>query len=176
MPDLGLSALGDEQLVNLLEEAVMELITRDPVVQKVAQSGVLALAKKRELFHQVLQQELAACETNYLESIRLSVRGDVVQAIESGEINIGQMVGSTKEAQFIVEVTQKQIAEIKQSLIRSPEKSSFSIRFNGNTKVLDVSYHADGQNWDAKRNMELSPTIAESIRKAILGAFGIPTD
>ena len=174
MADLGLSQLGDDQLINLLNEAVMEILSRDPVVQKVAQSGVLAIADKRTAFMEVVQAEVASAKTQYIESIKMDVRKDVAKAIQSGELNIGGMVGSATEAKIVVECTKEQIKLMEIDLKRAPEKSSFVVRYDGNTSRLVCSYHSAGQNFDANRDLTVNPGLRESVRKAVLGAFGIP--
>jgi hypothetical protein len=174
--DLGLSQLSDDQLVNLLDEAVVELLSRDNTVQKVAQQGILGIAEKQKAFMELARNAVADAERIYIESIRQDVRAEVMKAVASGEINIGKNVGSDTEARVIVEVTKEQIAAIKADLARDPDKSSFQITYNGRTRELVANYHSAGQNWDAKRNLTMAPNLMESVRRAVLGAFGIPTE
>lgn len=172
--DLGLSSLGDEQLVDLLNEAVMELLSRDACVQQVAQSGLLDLKKKQEAFIRLLQEEVGQAELHYIEALRQDVRAEIARAVQSGELNLGTFIGSAREAKIVVEVTREQIAAIKADLQRAPEQASFSVRYDGRKRELTCSYHSAGQNWDAKRNLTADPGIREKIRTAVLGAFGIP--
>lgn len=174
MSDLGLKNLGDDQLINLLSEAAMEVLSRDPVVQRIAQSGVLALAEKRDAFMELIKTEIEGAKRQYVEAIRMDVRKDVAKAIQTGELNIGGMIGSAAEAKIIVECTKEQIKLIEADMKRAPEKSSFIVRYDGNTSRLVCSYHSAGQNFDAARDISLNPQLRESVRKAVLGAFGIP--
>ncbi len=175
MPDLGLSALGDDQLVDLLNEAVGEILSRDPVVRKVAQSGVLSAAQKRDAFLDALKVEIASAKSLYEESVRQDVRAEVARAIHSGEMNVGQLVGSTAEAQIVADCTKEQIEKLKEDLARSPTTASFAVQYDGKSKTLKCSYHSAGQNWDANRNISGDVRLAEKVRMAVLGAFGIPT-
>lgn len=174
MPDLGLSTLADEQLLNLANEVVMEILSRDPVLQRAAHQGVLSLADKREAFMSVIKSEVGAAKAQYLDNLRRDVRAEVVQAVQAGELNVPGMVGAAGEAKVIVEVTKEEIKRIQDDLRRAPEQSSFSVRYHGGSKELECSYHAAGQNWDARRKLTVGPSLQTSIRKAVLSAFGIP--
>ena len=173
MADLGLSSLEDEQLISLLNEAVVELLSRDPCAQKVAQQGILGIAEKRAAFMKVVQEAVRESERAYMDAIRQDVRADIAQAIQAGEIKLGSVDLETK---IIVDVTKEQIAAIKADMNRGLEESSFRVEYNGTTRELKATYHSAGQNWDAKRNLTASPTLVASVRKAVLGAFGIPED
>ena len=47
--DLGLKSLDDDQLVNLLNEAVTELLARDPFVQRAASNARQQIAEKYKI-------------------------------------------------------------------------------------------------------------------------------
>ena len=180
MPDLGLSQLQDDQLVNLLNEAVTELLARDPFVQRAASNARQQIAEKYKItaqeFHAIAKSEVASAGQSYLAAVRQDVKAEVARAIGSGELNIGQAVGRDAETKVIVECTKEQIAAIKADLKREPENSSFTVSYNGRDKSLKCSYHSAGQNWDANRNLTLNAGLREQVRKAVLGAFGLPTD
>jgi hypothetical protein len=176
MSDLGLQEVTDDQLVSLLAEVTTELLSRDRCVQQVAQAGILSIAQKQQTFIRVLKEELAAAERQYIESLRQDVRQEILRAVQAGELNVGANLGSDGEAKIIAEVSKEQIQKIKQDLQRDPENSSFQVSYNGTRKTLICSYHSAGQNWDTNRNLTVNKALAESIRRAVLGAFGIPTD
>ncbi len=176
MSDLGLDSLGDDQLISLLAEAVQELVCRDPAVQRVAQGTVQTIAEKRTQFLDIVRSEVASAQASYLENLRQHVRSDIAAAVASGEINIPGMLKPGEEASVIVEVTQQQIKMIKDDLKRAPERSSFSVSYDGRSKRLRCSYHSAGQNWDANRDLSGNGAVTEQVRKAVMGAFGIPTE
>lgn len=187
MADLGLSQLADEQLINLLEQGVIEVLSRDPILQRFAHEAVKKIAERREdlyawlaspvTFMEIVTVEIEALKRQYGDHIRTSVRADIAEALRSGDIDLARMVGSAAESNIVVEVTKEQVERLKAEMKRSPEKSSFSITYRGGqANELVCSYHSQGENWDAKRNLSPTPALRESIRRAVFSAFGIPTE
>lgn len=176
MADLGLSQLDDDQLVDLLNQAVGEILSRDPVVHRIAQKGIIAAADKQKLFVDALQKEVADARNQYLKHVEQDVRSEIVRAVQAGELDLGKVVGIQAETKVIVDVTKEQIAKMKADLSADPSKASFEVRYDGRIQELRCSYHSAGQNWDAKRNVSGNPHIGKSVRTAVLAAFGIPAD
>lgn len=176
MSDLGLDNLNDDQLLSLLAESVQEILSRDPIMHRAAQEGILSAAKKRAALMDLVRQEIGSAEMSYVEGLRMRVRTDIAEAVAAGEINIPGMMKPGAEAKVIVETTKEQIKMIAEDLKRAPEQSSFRVSYDGRTKRLVCSYHSGGQNWDANRDLSGNMHVNEQVRKAVFGAFGIPTE
>lgn len=176
MPDLGLNQLDDDQLLNLLNEAVGEILSRDPIVHRIAQKGILSLADKQEIFMDALRSEVLMAKAEYMQHVMMEVRAEICKAVSSGEFDVAKAVGIEAETKVIVDVTKDEIGRIKRDMQQDPQKVSFEVRYNGRTQELVCSYHAAGNPWDAKRNLSGRPDLGASVRKAVLGAFGIPMD
>lgn len=176
MPDLGLNQLDDDQLLNLLSEAVGEILSRDPIVHRIAQKGILSLADKQDAFMTALRSEMDSARLKYLQMVSMEVRAEICKAVSAGEFDVAKAVGIEAETKVIVEVTKEEVERIKRDMQQDPQKVSFEVRYNGRTQELVCSYHAAGNPWDAKRNLSGRPDLGASVRKAVLGAFGIPMD
>lgn len=58
MPDLGLDKVGDDQILELLNEVVVEILSRDPVVRRVAQGAVMSINQKRAAYMDAVKVEI----------------------------------------------------------------------------------------------------------------------
>lgn len=174
--DLGLSELGDEQLLELVNAAVMEVVSRDPIVQRVAQDGIASIAIKHEEFMGLVKLEIAYLQKSYDEELRKSVRQQIHDEVVAGTLNIpGMMGGAKEEAKIIAEVSKEEIDKILKDMKKDPEKNSFTVHYDGRTKSLTASYHSADRNFDVRRQLHITTTMQEGLRKAVLGVFGIPT-
>lgn len=151
MADLGLNQVGDEQLLELLNECVVEIVSRDPVMARVAYDGVLSVQKKREMFMAEVKMAMRQLESDYLRQLRDLVRVEISQAVIDGEISIPGIVTSDTEAKIVVDETLNAIDKLKRELEKSPEDpATFKIDFTA--KGLKYSYVTkEGTAWDGNR-------------------------
>ncbi len=170
MPDLGLAALSDDQLIALLGEAATEVVTRDPVVQRLAQKTVLSVAEKQQAFMALVKREIESAASNYAEEIRLDVRRDIALAINRGEIKV---LSPAAEAEIIDTTVRAERDRLQKELRTSPEKASFSVHYANGT--LSTQYTSGGRPWQTQRKIPVDIATGIKVRTAVLGAFGLPT-
>lgn len=170
MPDLGLKTLTDDQLIALLGEAATEVVTRDPVVHRLAQKTVLSVAEKQQAFIALVKQEIENAAETYIEEIRYDVRRDIEFAVGRGEI---QVLSPAREAEVIDETVRAARERLQKELRTSPEKASFSVHYANGT--LSTKYTSGGRPWETQRKVPVDIATGVKVRTAVLGAFGLPT-
>ncbi len=173
MADLGLNQVGDEQLLELLNECVVELLSRDPIMHRVAYAGVLSVQKKRDMFMTEVQMAMKQLESDYIRQLRDIVRGEISQAVIDGEITVSGIAPPDIEAKIVVDETLDAIYILKRQLEGSPtDPVTFKIDFT--TKGLKYSYVTkDGRAWDGNRT-NVRWDFAMDVRNAIMKLAGVP--
>lgn len=173
MPDLGLNLTTDDQILELLNEVMVEILSRDPFVRRVAQGAVMSINKKCAGYTEAVKAEISRLQDDYLKWVRSQVREDIFAEVKSGELNIPGMLPPGTEAATIAEEHQRVLAEIKAQMEKMPDDASgFSVRYDGNS--LTYSYTTrDGRVWDGKRG-SVPGNFAARVRTAVITAAGLP--
>jgi hypothetical protein len=86
--DLGLKALDDDQLIELLGQCCNELAERDPVVRDLAQSAIFGEAEKLRLMKESAKEAVEEARSEYIEDLHREVGAEVRRAVQAGEIRL----------------------------------------------------------------------------------------
>ncbi len=100
--DLGLKALSDDQLVNLLRETLSEFASREKFVREAAQRVISDEGERLKHFRNCLTQAVTAVRKQYEQQLESEVFQFVVDGVKDGSIKI---LDSSDEAQRIVEAS-----------------------------------------------------------------------
>ncbi len=172
MADLSLDKVGDEQLLELLNECVVEVLSRDPLMHRVAHAGMLSVQKKRDMFMTEVQMAMRQLESDYVRQLRDIVRAEISQAVIDGEITVSGIAPPDTEAKIVVDETLNAIEILKRDLEGSPgDPVTFKLDFT--TKGLKYSYVTkDGRAWDGNR-ANVPFDFAMRVRNAIMHLTGM---
>jgi len=110
---LGLSALTDDQLFELLNEACDEMAQRDSYIREKQQEAVMERGEKLKLQRKALDEFIEEVRKEYIEGIRKDIRRDVEAKVKSGEI---QLLTADEEAVEILKADQAAREGIKKLL------------------------------------------------------------
>ena len=88
MDSLGVGALTDDQLIELLELACEQLALRNHYVQELAQAVIISNAEQMKLAAQALREEAELRRTQYVGEIRRAVSTEIRDAVRSGTLRV----------------------------------------------------------------------------------------
>lgn len=88
MGNLGINALSDDQLLELLHEATQELAVRDPIVRSAAQQTIFDEAEKLKLVRDAAREACVKVRAKYERDIKADAVAEVQAAFDAGEINL----------------------------------------------------------------------------------------
>lgn len=120
--DLGISALNDDQLLNLLTEACAVVAERDPTVRKLAQKTVTTEAERLKLMREAVESAVILVRRELESTIKQQAEEELREAVARGEVRI---TGIDEEIKWAVEsekeARQKVVAEAAAALKNNDE-------------------------------------------------------
>jgi len=113
--DLGISLLTDDQLLELLQEACVELGNRDPVVRKIAQSVISTEAERTKLRREAVHGAVKEVRKRYVRQLKQEIQEQLEIEVRKG----ARVLTVIEEADIVAEFTakwkeQKKAERIKQ--------------------------------------------------------------
>ena len=116
MADLGLSALSDDQLLELLQEACGELGQRDPVVRNLAQKTIYSEAERLAVYKRSIETAVKVAKADYEQSVRRDVEQAITEDVRMGR---WKPLDSSEEAALVVQEDRR----MKQVLVAEAQKA-----------------------------------------------------
>lgn len=149
MPDLGLNALTDDQLLNLLQEACGELAARDPFVRGLAQQQIFTEAEKVKALKEGAAKAVEALKREYCKSISADIANAVRSSHKAGKL---QLLNAEQEANVVVDAEiHTRIALIDEAVAKL--KAGTSERFALEITPAYIAFCDGGQNFQMPRKM-----------------------
>ena len=111
----GIDGLSDDQLLELLQEACVELGRRDPVVRNLAQSGIATAKEDMVARRAALEQAIEKEQRKYLKLVAKEAEDEVQKAAKAGTL---RLVTPIEEADEIAEATISARLALVEKIIR----------------------------------------------------------
>jgi hypothetical protein len=161
--DLGLSALTDDQLLDLLQQACGELVTRDPFVRGLAQAAIFTESEKLA----AIKKEAAKCVENvrreYIQQIGKEVAQSVRDSYKAGKL---RLLDSKQEANAATTAEVKErIALIDETIkkLKAGDAGRFAFEITGQY----IAFSHAGKNYQTAK--KLPPDTVEKVGNTIKG-------
>lgn len=164
MPDLGLSALTDDQLLNLLEEACNELAGRAGFVRELAQETITNSAKKMEAAKEAMEEAVEEAMSDYRRLMKQEAKEELTAGIAAGTIRLLPAV----ETKALVEASiEARIAAIDEEIRKLEEGSQARSYAELDSQDMVVRVVCNGEQIEKPVNAQSVKVLTEVLRLSL---------
>ncbi len=160
MADLGLGALTDDQLLELLQQACGELAARDPLVANLAQATIFSEADKLKALKEGAREAVLAVRKKFEQQVAADVAKSVRQKYKDGKLTLLTAEEEVKlavksEIQTRIALIDEAVAQLKGGGIPSGERFAFEI------SGMYIAFTHGGHNYQMAHR--IAPAVADQI-------------
>ena len=159
--DLGLSALTDDQLLDLLQQACGELVTRDPFVRGLAQAAIFTESEKLDVIKKEAKKAVENVRREYTQQIGKEVAQSVRDSYKAGKLRLLEPIAEANVA-TAAEVKER-IALIDEAVkkLKSGDSGRFAFEITGQY----IAFSHGGKNYQTAK--KLAPDTCEKVGATI---------
>lgn len=122
--DLGLEELTDDQLLDLLQQACLELARRDGYVRQLAQRTIVTAAEKMKALREVAEPLVLQIKREYIAQLKQEVESEMREALQSGVIRLNM----AEETAAVVAAVQEAHAAFLRTEMKPPNERAGAAR------------------------------------------------
>lgn len=156
MPDLGLHALTDDQLLNLCQEVCGELASRDPFVRGLAQQQIFTEAEKVKALKEGAAKAVETLKREYCKSVSADIANAVRSSHKAGRL---RLLNAEQEADAVADAEiQTRIALIDEAIVNLKEGKVERFAFEITSSY--IAFSDGGENFQLPRKMSTETVTA----------------